>query len=105
MHQKTKEMKTRREQSEQFVAKQKFQAGHRAVIVPDLLLSLAMKRQHGSREQRPDIFHAVDVRVPLDLGVIVIHESIRERVGIRQKREQEQAPQQRSPAASGDIVE
>jgi hypothetical protein len=95
-------MKPLRKGSKQFETQQKFKVRHRPVIVPDLLLALV--RQLRSPKELPDIFQAVNVWVLLNLGVIVIHESIRERISINQKCEKEQAPQQRSSLPFGGVV-
>ena len=77
VHQNRDQMKSRREYSKQFVTEQISKAHHRTVIVPNFPVALSLIRQHGSRKQLPGIFQAVDVRVVLDLRVIVVHKSVR----------------------------
>ncbi len=80
-------MKTVRREAEKFVTKQKTKIYDRPVKVWRRLFSLL--REQRAAKDFPDVFEAMDVRIPLNLRVVIVHKPIHHGIRVDQETQQQ----------------
>jgi hypothetical protein len=88
-------MKSVRRETEELVTQQKAEIYDWPVEVWRRLFSLL--REQRAAKDFPDVLEAVDVRIPFDLRMVIVHKSIRH--GIRVKQETQQQKSAKQPAS------
>jgi hypothetical protein len=80
-------VKTVRREAEKFVTKQKIKIYDRPVKVWRRLFSLL--REQRAAKDFPDVFEAMDVRIPLNLRVVIVHKLIHHGIRVEQETQQQ----------------
>jgi hypothetical protein len=89
-------------EAEEFVAKQETEVNDWAVEIWRRLFSLLRKQR--AAEDFPDVREAVNVRIPLNLRMVVVHEAIHEGICVQRETQQQKAAEQQASLLWGNPV-
>jgi hypothetical protein len=95
-------MKSVRRETKKLVTQQKAEIYDRPVEVWRRLFSLLRKQR--TAKDFPDVLEAVDVRIPLNLRMVIVHKTIHHGIRVEQKTQQEEEAEQPASLLWGNRV-